>query len=336
MLTRRLAGLTGLLVVALVGCGKIPDRHYVLSAETQNLGDAEARQAIAQALEKHFGTPEQPRLEGTKLVTQERLVEGSKLFRVHCLHCHGVSGDGAGPTAPFLFPRPRDYRKGIFKFTSTNYGAAPTEVDLRRTLIEGIPGTAMPSFKLLPEEDRESLLDYVILLSMRGELEQFLLAEAQFGVPDESVVEDSLDTIIARWEQAPSQVVHPREAMPSYSDELALAGRELFLTTSAQCVSCHGRDFRGRGKEDMNPDTWGNTIRPADLTLGLYRGGRRPIDIYWRIATGISGTPMPSYRNSLTDEQIWELVHFVRALPYREDFQHGPTAGAEDQVASRR
>jgi hypothetical protein len=44
---------------------------------------------------------------------------GYSLYRLHCLHCHGVSGAGDGPTAPFLYPRPRDYRKGLFKFTST-------------------------------------------------------------------------------------------------------------------------------------------------------------------------------------------------------------------------
>ena len=36
--------------------------------------------------------------------------------------CHGSSGAGDGPTAAFLYPRPRDYRRGLFKFTSTAQG----------------------------------------------------------------------------------------------------------------------------------------------------------------------------------------------------------------------
>ena len=55
---------------------------------------------------------------------------GYALYRMHCLHCHGVSGAGDGPTAPFLYPRPRDYRKGLFKFTST---PDRREADPRRT-----------------------------------------------------------------------------------------------------------------------------------------------------------------------------------------------------------
>ncbi len=47
-----------------------------------------------------------------------RQAGGYALYRRNCLHCHGVSGAGDGPTAPFLYPPPRDYRRGIFKFTS--------------------------------------------------------------------------------------------------------------------------------------------------------------------------------------------------------------------------
>ena len=51
---------------------------------------------------------------------------GYAIYRRNCLHCHGVSGAGDGPTAAFLYPTPRDYRRGLFKFTSTPIGARPT------------------------------------------------------------------------------------------------------------------------------------------------------------------------------------------------------------------
>ena len=43
-----------------------------------------------------------------------------------------------------------------------------------RILIEGIRGTAMPSFKLLPEDEIEALIEYVKYLTMRGEMEREL------------------------------------------------------------------------------------------------------------------------------------------------------------------
>ena len=34
---------------------------------------------------------------------------------------------------------------------------------------------------------------------------------------------------------------------------------------------------------------------PNNLNRGIYKGGRRPIDIYWRIAKGINGAKMPAH-----------------------------------------
>ena len=42
-------------------------------------------------------------------------------------------------------------------------------------------------------------------------------------------------------------------------------------------------------------DDWGNPLRPANLNRGVYKGGRRPIDLYWRIAKGINGAKMPAH-----------------------------------------
>ena len=101
------------------------------------------------------------------------------ILKVHCVHCHGIAGDGAGPTAAFLNPYPRDYREGWFKFKSTKLPDRPTVANLMRTLHEGISGTAMPSFKLMPDLDREALVEYVRYLSMRGEMELELASSAR-------------------------------------------------------------------------------------------------------------------------------------------------------------
>ena len=49
--------------------------------------------------------------------------------------------------------------------------------------------------------------------------------------------------------------------------------------------------------------------------MPVYRGGRRPVDLYWRVRGGIPPADMP-VNNSLTDEQVWDLVTFIRNLPY--------------------
>ena len=141
---------------------------------------------------------------------------GYRLYRNHCLHCHGVSGAGDGPTSTFLYPRPRDYRKGLFKFTSTRTGAKPTRDDLRKTIRNGLHGTSMPAFEaLLSPAEIEQVVDYTIFLSMRGETELGLIDEAAIAdetdpdpLPDD-VVSEIASSVFNKWKAAESQVVNP-------------------------------------------------------------------------------------------------------------------------------
>ncbi len=271
------------------------------------------------------------------------------LYRQHCAHCHGVTGDGAGPTAAFLNPHPRDYRQGIFKFKSTEFRAKPTEADLKRTLVDGIPGTAMPSFALLPNDQVDALVEYVKYLSIRGETERnmafaMLIQDEDIEPTRAAVVDDYLQPIVDSWAEAESAVVRPPERPEtSTPEELAASiaeGRKLFLNKDAQCTKCHGPTGLGDGNDgspeklfddwnkDKKPDDLARwllpkqELQPRNLRLGIYRGGRRPLDIYRRIHAGIPGGPMPGAgpqpgkKETFTPEQIWHLVDYVRSLPF--------------------
>lgn len=157
--------------------------------------------------ETMFGTPDEPTLpqvvsddeDLASIVSIDRLMrasgprdaEGRGLFRKHCADCHGVTGNGQGPTAAIQMPYPRDYRMGIFKFKSTPRGAKPTREDLARLIREGIGGTAMVKIPGLTEDDIEALVDYVIYLSWRGELERQTVDAAML----DGIIEDG-DRII--------------------------------------------------------------------------------------------------------------------------------------------
>jgi hypothetical protein len=75
-------------------------------------------------------------------------------------------------------------------------------------------------------------------------------------------------------------------------------------------------------------DDWGNALRPATLNRGIYKGGRRPIDLYWRIAKGINGAKMPAHYPTIEPERIWDLVNFVLELPYEPKLLEGATLPA--------
>lgn len=114
--------------------------------------------------------------EGTAFAVNfgDQLQLGRMVYMKNCLHCHGVAGDGAGPTAQYLNPRPRDYRLGVFKFTETLATERVSRADLWRVIKDGIPGTYMPSFLLLDDNETTAVIEYVRWLAMRGELEKRL------------------------------------------------------------------------------------------------------------------------------------------------------------------
>lgn len=341
-----------------------------LEENLSTLRDDETRNAAAKgmydikiALTALFGTPDNPFVleplrtsadspdTGFDLAKLKRaagpvssLEDGTQigLFRQHCVHCHGITGDGFGPTAIFLNPYPRDFRRGIFKFTSTTESAKPTKEDLKRTLKLGIAGTAMPSFALLPEADIDALVEYVKYLSLRGETELSLRELVKAGDEVPLTHDDLLGEVQSyneMWEAAKSEVIIP-EAPPTLNDAELLAsidaGKALFQDAKAQCVQCHGPTALGDGAE-ARYDVWNEEknaeniaffnlpkqrLQPRNLRSGVYRGGRRPLDLYRRLQAGIKGAQMPSMGQTpekpsgLSPTEIWNLVHYVQSLPY--------------------
>src|SRR5262249_568699 len=89
---------------------------------------------------------------------------------------------------------------------------------------------------------------------------------------------------------------------------------------------------------DQKLDDWGNPIRPANLNRGIYKGGRRPIDLYWRISKGITGGNMPPAPGFNDPHRIWDLANFVLALPHGRELLEGarlPVTAGGQAVAVR-
>jgi mono/diheme cytochrome c family protein len=312
------------------GCGA-PPMNYVLSDVAKKTIKGDDLQKLSDALDNFFGTPAAPKIaESLKRViksNEQELADGATSYRRLCMHCHGLSGDGNGPTAKFLLPLPRDYRRGLFKFTSTDQMSSPTRDDLMRTLKNGVPGTSMPSFALFDEQEIERVLDYVILLSIRGRAEASVAegVETGTGDVDAEAVADAATSDARRWATADGKIIKPKVARTAADERSIENGKRLFLSAQAQCTKCHGKEGRGDGfLNDPNADpkdtkdSWGNQARPANLTLGVFRGGGRPIDLFRRLHSGVKGTPMAAQATSLKDEEIWDLVNFVLYLPYHE------------------
>ncbi len=86
---------------------------------------------------------------------------GAEVYRLRCIPCHGVNGNGKGIHAARLSVPARDFTKGVYEFRSTPSGELPTDEDLFRSVSRGVHGTAMIPWSWLPEPERWAVLEHV-------------------------------------------------------------------------------------------------------------------------------------------------------------------------------
>jgi cytochrome c oxidase cbb3-type subunit 2 len=214
--------------------------------------------------------------------TEEQVGRGKAVYERRCVGCHGVKGDGNGPVATFLNPRPRDFTLGSFKFRSTPSGSLPTDGDLYRTLTRGVRWTAMPTWHEIPEKDRIAVIAFIKTFSSRWKDER---------------------------PEPPVLIGDP----PKATAELLARGKELYA--QAKCFECHGDGGKGDGPAAAElADDLGFPIRPADFTKGQFKGGGDVRDVFRTMTTGLDGTPMPSFADSMKEDERWAISYYVLAF----------------------
>jgi cytochrome c oxidase cbb3-type subunit 2 len=230
--------------------------------------------------------------------SREWTAYGKEVYQRRCLGCHGVAGDGNGPAATFMYrQRPRNFQAAVFKFRLTKE-PIPTDGDLLRTITRGVRGTAMPAWHELPLTDRLAVIQYI----------KYELAVDRT---------DPAKPYAFFKEEPPGQplyIGHP----PAPSEQKLAHAKDVWQ--NAKCWECHGRTGKGDGEKAAGlKDDLGFPIKPANLTAGQFKSGPAVEDIFRTMTTGLSGTPMPSYRDSLSEEDRWALSYYVLALSAYND-----------------
>ena len=245
--------------------------------------------------------------------TEADLEAGEQIYLQRCAHCHGVEGDGVGASTDVVYPKPRDFTSGVYKFRTRheseegNWLAADS--DIARSIREGLHGSSMPGWEtVLTAQQIDQLVHYIKTFA--------------------DVFE----------EDTPGPELSFANEIPSSPESIA-KGKEVFETVF-ECHTCHGTDGRGNGEEALAglEDDWGHRTWPANLTKPwTYRGGSGRRDIFRNISLGIAGTPMPPFADPdplvearETDdpeekqeiealarelqENVWHTVNYVQSL----------------------
>jgi len=215
-----------------------------------------------------------------------------------------------------MYPSPRNFQNALFKFSSTRAGRLPTDDDLRRSIVEGLRGSAMPPWRFLPDRTITALIAYIKTFSPSWE-------ERGSGTPV-PIVND------------------PYRERADKSE--AIARGEAIYHGFATCWTCHptyvptdrinehlvtfDNPTRDAFRDDLfrsevKPNKEGELIYPPDFRRDLVRSGTAVDDLYRSIAAGITGTAMPTWVDSMdfkrsdgsvltSQTDLWALAYFVQ------------------------
>lgn len=233
-------------------------------------------------------------------------LQGHSLYTAHCGPCHGATGGGRGPAAIALAVAPRDFWHERFRYVSTLNGV-PTDEDLIQSIRFGRRYGEMPANPQLTDAELRTLASYVKEIQRLGWLE---VLREEFAGDDDTSPEELEE--ISHIRVRPREPIHVGRPPRGFRRDLS-SGGELY---AANCASCHGPTGRGDNL-DKPLDEQGKPISVRDLTSGDFHGGTKVEEIFKRIRCGVPGTPM-SAAVSLSDEEVWQLVYYVRYLAGRK------------------
>jgi mono/diheme cytochrome c family protein len=235
---------------------------------------------------------ESPAQEEDDAAYQALIESGKKAYEVRCLLCHGSNGDGKGLVGSILRMEkngrvleiaPRDLTLAVFRFRTTPTGCLPDDADLLNLIDNGIPRSFMPSHKELPAKEREAIKEYIKTFSYRWE------------------------------EEDPCEPVAVNK--PEWVGSLKSIDKGRIIYKEMKCGECHGYEGKGDGpKSNDLKDDWGQQILPFNFATGDLKRGSTPENVYITFTSGLDGTGMPSYEDSLNEDDRWHLVSYTLKL----------------------
>jgi len=223
---------------------------------------------------------------------------GKEIFNIRCAICHGKEGDGKGLVGVIKRVEadgrkqtvyPWDLTMGVFRFRSTPSGCMPKDDDLLKTVSRGIPISLMPGHEHIPLKERKAIVAYIKTLSEAWE-------EAEEYEDEESCQSIAVNT-------------------PGWVGSAESVKKGKVIYKKMKCWECHGDTGTGDGPKAKDlKDDWGRTMLPFNFTSGELKKGSSPENVYLTFSTGLDGTAMPSYYDSLGEDDRWHLVSYTLKL----------------------
>ncbi|MBX7223525.1 MAG: c-type cytochrome [Blastocatellia bacterium] len=209
------------------------------------------------------------------LRTPPPIATSEEAFKNLCQRCHGEKGDGNGITALYLDPSPRD-------FTKSGFMNSKTEERLLKSIKEGVPGTSMPAWgQVLNDDQSRSLLEYLWKTYVREPRKPL----KPRNVPETNPVAMNPDSV--------------------------RRGEQIF---AMRCTGCHGKKADGKG-----PNSLDILPRPRNLRNSEFVNAMNDRRLFESILYGVQGTAMPPWVDyGMTNNEVGDLVNFIRSVNQKQ------------------
>lgn len=223
---------------------------------------------------------------------------GKVIYKEYCAQCHGATGKGDGPAAAGLDPKPAvhanipfeklpmDYLYNVIYYGGRAVGKSPT----------------MPYWGLtIGQQGVADVMAYLAATFKGGDQVAQAPADGQqpLGVCPQP----------RKTAKAPEEFLQKSNPLPATADAVN-AGKALFQQSAqpVACAMCHGNKGDGQGfmGAALIPP-------PRNFTCGSMMKDIPDGQMFWIIKNGSPGTGMMSFAG-LPDEQVWQLIHYIRSL----------------------
>ena len=182
------------------------------------------------------------------------------------------------------------------------------EIDHMKTPREYSPMSIMPDFTFMSDTDLRAISEYLFYLGDRNAAE-FMVESPQ---PYQDAKAPAYPTAVQSTD--PSA---PPQGWPTFKEAGLYEGKELYVQ---RCMTCHGCAGNGLG-------TYGGTliVTPANFKVDPFR--TMPDDQwFWHVSEGVQGSVMPPWKESLTESQRWNVIHYIQAV-YANTLERDPNEG---------
>lgn len=222
---------------------------------------------------------------------------GKGLYKEYCAQCHGFTGKGDGPAASGLEPKPAIHANIPFDKLPIEY--------VYNVINHG--GAAMGKSPNMPY--------WNLTIGQQGVADVIAYLKATFkGSPEAAGAAPSggplgLCPQPRKTVKAPGDFLSKKNPLPASAD-MVEAGKALFLQSAqpVACALCHGNQGDGQG-------VMGAALvpQPRNFTCGSMMKDLPDGQLFWIIKNGSPGTGMMSFAG-LPDDQVWQLIHYIRTL----------------------